>query len=154
MKHIDPTSAAFELFKSLPRDTPINMLNLIRYRKNAKYPDGHENAGKGWSGAQAYAEYGKTSGPIFARVGGTILWRGLFEAMLTGPDDMHWDVGFIAAYPNSAAFFEMITDPAYRLAVANRTAAVKDSRLMRFAPGGTGKGFAVSEEGSKTPRPG
>lgn len=48
--YVDPTRAAFDLFKSLPRDTPINMLNLVRYRDLAAYSEGHGHAGKGWTG--------------------------------------------------------------------------------------------------------
>lgn len=131
---VDPTREAFDAFKALPRDTPLNMLNLVRFRDPAVYPDGHENADKGWSGERAYEEYGKTSGPIFKRVGGNIVWRGAFETVLTGPADEHWDTAFIAYYPNAGAFLEMVTDPAYRLAVVNRQAAVLTSRLVRFAP--------------------
>ena len=133
-QHIDPTRAAFDLFKSLPRDTPINMLNLVRYRDLAAYPDGHEHAGKGWSGARAYEEYGTASAPIFERVGGHIVWRGRFEALLTGPADEQWDAAFIAAYPDAGAFLAMVTDADYKLAVVNRQAAVETSRLIRFAP--------------------
>ena len=132
--YVDPTRAAFDLFKSLPRDTPINMLNLVRYRDLAAYPDGHEHAGKGWTGARAYEEYGTTSGPIFERLGGQIIWRGKLEAVVTGPADEHWDAAFIAAYPNAGAFLAMVTDPDYKLAVVNRQAAVATSRLIRFAP--------------------
>lgn len=131
---VDPTREAFDAFKALPRDTPLNMLNLVRFRELAAYPDGHENAGKGWSGERAYEEYGKTSGPIFQRVGGSIVWRGAFETVLTGPAEEHWDTAFIAFYPNAGAFLEMVTDPAYRMAVVNRQAAVLTSRLIRFAP--------------------
>jgi uncharacterized protein (DUF1330 family) len=131
--HVDPTREAFNAFKALPRDVPIQMLNLIRYREEAAYPEGHENAGKGWSGERAYQEYGKTSGPIFQRVGGTVVWRGSFQTVLTGPADEHWDAAFIAQYPNAAAFLEMVTDPDYRLAVVNRQAAVQTSRLIRFS---------------------
>ena len=35
----------------------------------------------------------------------------------------------------------MIKDPEYQQAVANRTAALVDSRLMRFAPSEAGEGF-------------
>ena len=140
--YIDPSPANFSDFKSLPRDTPIQMLNLIQYREKAAYPGDHPNADKGWSGREAYREYGRTSGPIFQRVGGSIVWRGHFEAMVTGPDGKRWDNGFIAQYPDAAAFFEMITDPDYKLAVVNRTAAVADSRLMRFAPGNSGSAFS------------
>jgi uncharacterized protein (DUF1330 family) len=133
-RYVDPTRESFDAFKALPRDTPINMLNLLRFRDLATYPGPHENAGKGWSGREAYAEYGRTSGPIFRRVGGSILWRGVMESMVTGPQDKNWEMAFIAAYPSAGAFLEMVTDPEYRLAVVNRQAAVLTSRLIRFRP--------------------
>ncbi len=142
MSYINPSDANFQAFKDLPRDTPIQMLNLIRYRKQAEYPANHEHHGKGWSGDEAYAEYGKTSDPIFVRVGGRIVWRGRFETVVTGPEDEQWDAAFIAEYPDAAAFFAMITDPEYRQAVVNRTAAVEDSRLVRFGKLNGGEGFA------------
>lgn len=138
---IDPSRANFEAFKALPRDEPIHMLNLLTYRDRAEYPVGHEHAGKGWSGRRAYQEYGTASGPIFRRVGGSIVWRGAFQCMVTGPDQLRWDDGFVAQYPNAAAFLEMVKDPQYQLAVANRTAALADSRLIRFKPGEGGEGF-------------
>ena len=139
--YIDPSPANFQAFKDLPRDEPIHMLNLLAYREQAEYPQGHEHAGKGWSGRRAYEEYGKTSGPIFRRVGGTIVWRGSFQTMVTGPDAKRWHDGFIAHYPNAGAFFAMLKDPEYQQAVVNRTAALVDSRLMRFEPGEAGEGF-------------
>lgn len=139
--YIDPSPENFKAFKDLPRDEPIHMLNLLRYRDLAEYPQGHEHHGNGWTGRRAYQEYGATSGPIFRRVGGSIVWRGSFQTMVTGPGDKDWHDGFVAQYPNSAAFFEMIKDPDYQLAVVNRTAALVDSRLMRFSPGDVGGGF-------------
>ena len=133
--YIDPSRANFEAFKELPRDEPIHMLNLLQYRDEAAYPEGHEHAGKGWSGRRAYEEYGNASGPIFRRVGGSIVWRGAFQTVVTGPEAMHWHDGFVAHYPNAGAFFEMIKDLDYQEAVVNRTAALADSRLVRFAPG-------------------
>jgi uncharacterized protein (DUF1330 family) len=132
--YIDPTREAFDLFKSLPRDVPINMLNLLQFNEVAIYPPDHPNVAHGWSGARAYQEYGKTSGPIFQRVGGTIIWRGKMEAMVIGPVDKQWDSSFIARYPNSAAFMDMVTDAEYRKVVVNRQAAIQTSRLIRFKP--------------------
>ena len=139
--YIDPSPANFQAFKDLPRDQPIHMLNLLQYRELAEYPEGHQHRGNGWSGRRAYEEYGATSGAIFQRVGGTIIWRGAFETMVTGPDGKAWHDGFIAQYPNAGAFFEMIKDAEYQVAVQNRTAALVDSRLVRFAPGEGGQGF-------------
>lgn len=139
--HIDPSRESFAAFTALPRDEPIHMLNLLRFRDAADYPEGHEHAAKGWSGRRAYREYGVASGPVFTRVGGSILWRGSFECTVIGPGEERWDVGFVAAYPSGAAFLEMLADPDYRAAVVNRTAAVLDSRLVRFAHGEGGPGF-------------
>lgn len=133
-RHVDPERAQFDAFKALPRDTRIHMLNLVRFREKAAYPADHPLAAQGLSGAEAYARYGIESGPIFQRVGGRIVWRGTMEAMVIGPADEHWHAVFIAEYPNSAAFMAMVTDPAYRLAVVHRQAAVETSRLIRCNP--------------------
>ena len=85
-KYIDPSRENFALFKSLPRDTPIHMLNLIRFKEKAAYPEGHELAEKGMSGAEAYAEYMRTIRPVLARANGKIVWKGGFEAVVT----QHW----------------------------------------------------------------
>lgn len=129
--HVDPERSQFDAFKALARDTPIHMLNLVRFKQEATYPEGHDLAGSGLSGADAYAHYGRESSPVFKRVGGSILWRGTMEALLIGPGEEHWDAMFIAFYPSAAAFLEMVTDPAYRLAVVHRQAAVQTSRLIR-----------------------
>lgn len=132
-RHIDPERAQFDAFKALPRDTPIHMLNLVRFKDRATYPDDHPLAGKALTGAEAYANYGKDSSAVFSRVGGSVVWSGTMEAMVIGPADEHWDAMFIARYPNSGAFMEMVTDPVYRQAVVHRQAAVETSRLIRCA---------------------
>ena len=133
---VDPTKETFAAFRADDREGPIHMLNLVRLRARAIYADG-------WtaSGAEAYAAYGRESAPVFARLGGAIIWRGKFELMLIGPPEERWDLCFIAQYPSVAAFVEMIRDPIYREAVRHRQAAVEDSRLIRLAPGAAGIGF-------------
>jgi len=125
--NIDPSREQFDEFKRLPRDTPIFMLNMIRFKDQANYQDGRVA-----TGAEAYINYGTESGPIFKRVGGTIFWRGKPETVLIGPEGEHWDKIFIAQYPNAAAFLEMVTSPDYQAIVYHRQAAVDDSRLIRL----------------------
>jgi uncharacterized protein (DUF1330 family) len=141
MSSIDPTREQFDAFKALPRDTPIQMLNLIRLNKDAKYPQGHPNHGKGMSGLDAYREYGRSSADIFRSLGGKQVWAGRPDAVLTGPTDERWDLAFIAEYPNAGAFLAMVTNPDYREHVKHRQAAVEDSRLIRLAPLTPGEGF-------------
>lgn len=139
---VDPLREQFDAFKALPRDTPIQMLNLIRLKPMADYPQGHPDHGKGLTGLEAYRAYGRTTAHIFARVGGRQVWVGRPEGVVTGPADERWDLAFIAEYPGAGAFLAMVTDPEYRELVKHRTAAVADSRLIRFAPvADPGEGF-------------
>jgi uncharacterized protein (DUF1330 family) len=138
---IDPTRDQFNAFKALPRDEPIQMLNLVRLRAIAEYPADHPDHGKGLSGLDAYRAYGRESAALFARLGGRQVWAGRPQVVVTGPTDERWDLAFIAEYPNAGAFLAMVTDPAYREVVKNRTAAVADSRLIRLSPLTPGDGF-------------
>jgi uncharacterized protein (DUF1330 family) len=138
---VDPTRAQFDAFKALPRDTTIQMLNLIKLKPMADYPEGHPNHGKGMTGRDAYRAYGRESAEVFARVGGRQVWAGRPETVVTGPTDEAWDLAFVAEYPNAAAFLAMVTDPDYREHVKHRTAGVADSRLIRLAPIQPGSGF-------------
>ena len=138
---IDPTRPQFDAFKALPRDRPIQMLNLIRLRPLADYPEGHPDHGKALTGLEAYRAYGRTSAEVFRRVGARQVWVGRPEVVVTGPSHERWDLAFIAEYPNSLAFAEMIRDPEYREHVKHRQAAVEDSRLIRFLLLAPGDGF-------------
>jgi uncharacterized protein (DUF1330 family) len=134
--HVDPSKERYQLFRDLPRTGPIHMLNLVRFRDKAVYPDGREATGR-----EAYAAYGRESGPVFKRLGGKIAWRGNFQFTLIGPEDERWDEVFIAEYPSADAFIEMLRDPVYREAVKHRQAAVDDSRLIRLTPAEAGAHF-------------
>ena len=139
--HIDPARPQFDAFKALDRDHPIEMLNLVRFREHAAYPQGHPLEKEELSGAEAYANYGRDSAPILERVGGTILWRGRFETTVIGPVDERWDASFIARYPSAHAFLAMVSDADYQRAVIHRQAAVLTSRLLRHAPAKAGAAF-------------
>lgn len=131
---MDPERAQFDAFKALSRGEPVEMLNLVAILEQAAYPKDHRLAQAGLSGATAYMRYGEESAPVFGRVGGTIIWSGTPELVVIGPGDEAWDTAFIARYPTSAAFLEMVTDPVYREAVVHRQAAVRTSRLIRCSP--------------------
>ena len=133
--YIDPDRQAWDIFKSLPRDQPIHMLNLIRLRDAAAYLEGHPNHGKAISGREAYREYGRSIAPHLARLNSRQVWAGTPQVMVTGPQTEAWDLVFIVEYPGSQAFIDMVRDPDYRTnVVPHRTAAVADSRLLRLAP--------------------
>ena len=149
--YVDPGRDAWETFKSLPRDEPVQMLNLIRLKPLAAYPEDHPDHGEGLSGLDAYRAWGRTSAPFFRRVGGRQVWTGRPQAVLIGPETESWDLAFIAEYPSSDAFLAMNMTPGFRECVQHRTAAVADSRLVRLSRLTPGEGFGESLEQSGPP---
>ncbi|MEM8790262.1 MAG: DUF1330 domain-containing protein [Pseudomonadota bacterium] len=134
--HINPTRTQLESLKRLDREAPLSMLNLVRLRAKAEYQDGREA-----TGAEAYTTYGRESGKFFQSVGGELIWRGMPQTVLIGPEAEHWHVAFIARYPTAAAFLAMITDPGYQAIVFHRDAGVEDSRLIAMGEQDAGGGF-------------
>ena len=131
--YVDPSRENFAVFKALPRDTPIHMLNLIKLRDLAQYPPDHPNHGKGLSGREAYAIYGTAFQALVADDGAAMVWQAPLECVVTGPPG-EWDEAFVMGYPNTGAFMAMVKNPHYIAEVLpHRTAAVADSRLIRFA---------------------
>jgi uncharacterized protein (DUF1330 family) len=140
-EHVDPTRERFAAFKALPREGVIHMLNLVRFRDHAAYPENHPDAGAGRTGREAYRAYAAASAPAFARVGGRQVWLAAPELTLIGPEEERWDLCFVAEYPSADAFIAMLRDPEYRAAVVHRQAAVADSRLARVRPKAPGAAF-------------
>ena len=140
MTHTAFDADAFRAFRALPDEGAIQMLNLVRLHTQTTGPDGAP-----CSGAAAYAEYGRLSAPVLARLGGRIAWRGRPQMVLIGPSDEAWDIAFIAEYPSAESFTTMLKDPDYRQAMAWRQAAAADSRLIRLHPLDPGAGFGGAD---------
>lgn len=135
--HTSFSKATWEAFKADQRPGAVQMLNLIRLRDQADYPDGRVS-----TGGEAYKRYSDMSAPVLERLGGRIVWRGGHELTLIGPGDEVWDMAFVAEYRSVDTFVGMMKDPTYREAVRHRQAAVLDSRLVRFRVAASGAGFA------------
>lgn len=132
MPYIDPSRENWQAFKDLPRDRPIHMLNLIKFRDLAEYPEGHPNHGKGLTGREAYAIYKAGFQRVVANDGAAMVWEAPMECVVTGPEG-EWDEAFVMGYPNSGLFMAMVKNEEYiRDVVPHRTAALADSRLIRF----------------------
>jgi hypothetical protein len=130
--YVDPGRENWQAFKDLPRDRPIHMLNLIKFRELADDPEGHPMHGKGLTGAEAYAIYREGFQRVVAGDGAAMVWEAPMECVVTGPDG-EWDEAFVMGYPDSATFMAMVRNEEYvRDVVPHRTAAVADSRLIRF----------------------
>ncbi|HUO73995.1 MAG TPA: DUF1330 domain-containing protein [Solirubrobacteraceae bacterium] len=123
---IEPTPQQFQRLASSQDDSPVVMLNLLRFKDRADGIDADE----GITGAEAYARYGAAVAPHLARVGGRVLSVMQPQESVIGPEHGEWDLVLLAEYPSRAAFLQMISDPGYVAVHSHRAAALADSRLI------------------------
>jgi uncharacterized protein (DUF1330 family) len=131
---IDPTPEQFRDFVSAPSEGPILMINMLRFRETAAYPDGFDAAP--CSGREAYERYSEGATKKLALAGGEIVWSAEPRNVVIGEPGERWDEVFAVSYPSRDAFVTMITDPEYQAFVLHRTASLEDSRLIQCVPGG------------------
>ena len=88
---IDPNPQTLpDILASLPDDTPIVMLNLLRFNDIARYKDGEAD----YSGRDAYQKYSAVAFGKVRGVGGELVWKGKALAGVIAPegekeDDRH-----------------------------------------------------------------
>lgn len=107
-------------------ESPVVMLNLLRYREQAEPGHGVD----GLTGEEAYRRYGQEFAKLNPRFGGEPVWLG--RAGLTVIGDENWDVVILVRYPSRSAFVSMINDEEYRAIAPIRAAALADSRLVEM----------------------
>jgi len=129
MGSVEPSVERLQSFlESAADDSPVVMINLLRYRTQAAYPEGFE--AEPCSGREAYQRYGSVAVQRVASVGGRVLWMGTVQATVIAPDSEQWDDAVLVEYPSGKAFIAMVSQPEYQSAAPHRTAALEDSRLI------------------------
>lgn len=112
----------------------VNMVNLIRFRAQARYPSDHAGAGENLTGEQAYQRYMAGTAPFLAKLNARVVWAGAPNLVVIGPAEERWDLAFIVEYPSVGAMLSMLSDGEYQKIAIHRTAALEDSRLIRCTP--------------------
>lgn len=121
---LTPTSEQLKQFGDDPHGKPISMVNLLKFKDKAEYPQDHELHGAGMTGAEAYALYGAEVSKIIDRLGGRMRFFGQVERLMLGAVEELWDVVAIAEYPTRAAMGEMIGSPEYQAIEVHRSAGL------------------------------
>ncbi len=133
MKSVKPQPGSIEgFFHSAPDDQPIVMINLLKYRERAQYPEG--NAEPACSGREAYRRYQAQVVPMIKAVGAKTIWMGSVHSALIAPEGEAWEDAFLVQYPSKTSFVQMIMSPEYQKVVLHRMAALEDSRLIATVP--------------------
>lgn len=127
MEAVNPTPEQLQkVLADTPKDQPVVMLNLLRFRDKANYSD--ESTER--SGREAYKLYMQEAAACVKAVGAEVIWSGHSVGSLIAPPDESWDQVLLVRYPSIDAFMAMIESPDYKGVVKHRTAAVQDSRLV------------------------
>ena len=127
-----PTQDQMMSFFSAPDDGPFVMVNLLKFREKAAYPDGSEPA---LSGREAYQRYGNAVAALVEELGGRVRYSGAVTGLMIGACDPLWDMVALAEYPSLAAFQGMATSAAYRAIEHHRTAGLEGQLNIRTRPG-------------------
>ena len=125
LQRVNPSAAALENLASRPDETPVMMLNLVRFR-----PRGD---------ATIYSMYGREAAPEVANVGSFV---GYFGMTLNDLDpgfgfDSSWDGLVLPVYHRRAAYLQLQQSSPYQLAIPYRCAGTQRRALYVLSDGET-----------------
>jgi len=110
---------------------PYHFVNLLKYKKQAQYPDGHSMAEKGLSGQDAYNLYGKAAFAQVTMRGGRLMQSNKVILPMGGGD---WDSVATMEYQSINAFFKMLADPDYQASLIHRDAGLEATEIFVTRP--------------------
>lgn len=125
VNHMYPTA---EQLMALGQDPgPIAMLNLLKFRERAEYPDGaHPDV----SGREAYMRYAAEMRGIVEGAGGRFLFSGDVGGLVLGEVDELWDAVGIVEYPSRAEFQRIALSPEVQAIGIHRQAGLAGQLLI------------------------
>ena len=103
-------------------DQPIFMVNLLKFKDKATYPDKRETD---LTGEEAYAIYGEEVRKHLEKVGAKPIFSGKVSRLMLGEVEDLWDMVAIAMYPNRKAMLDMISDQEYIKSAQHRVAGLE-----------------------------
>lgn len=124
-----PSSDKAIAFFSAVDQGPMVMINLLKFKDQADYPEG---SGHGpCTGAEAYARYGAAVVACLAMVGGRPVYAGAVTGIILGEVEELWDMIALAEYPSPAAMMQMVQLPEYKAIEIHRTAGLAGQLNIR-----------------------
>lgn len=100
---------------------PLCMVNLLRFRETAAYPDGRD---PDLSGRQAYARYACAVSRLLPEFGGYALLALDVSSLILGQVESLWDEIAIAVYPDREAMLRMSMSPQWQAIAVHRNAGL------------------------------
>ena len=119
---ITPNEEQINGFLQNPDLGPISMVNLLKYKKTARYEDGRDT---NLSGEEAYGLYAAEVISYVEKYGGEFVFAGKVSRLMLGEVEDLWDAIAIAKYPSRKAMMDMTMDPGYQKIHIHRDAGLK-----------------------------
>ena len=109
-------------------ESPVVMLNLLKFREVAEYTDGRDER---ISGREAYMRYGEAMRGIVEAGGGRMLISADLKDVVIGEVGDLWDVVAMVEYPSAAGFFAIAASPVVAEIGVHREAGLAGQLLIR-----------------------
>ena len=133
MTAIKPTQAQLNAILASDLSQPVCMLNLLKFKDKATYPEDKPEASQGLSGFEAYLKYGVEVMKILETLGAKSIYSAPAEKFVIGQGD--WDLVALVWYPSRQAFLEMTAGEAYQAIHYHREAGLAHQDLIETTPG-------------------
>lgn len=134
VRSIEPASMVgfFIDMKQLPQDSPVIMINMLKYHEQAVYEEGNDLPPA--SGEQVYLErYMAKAGESFEGNGIKYYMNSVGDSLIAPPGE-EWDAVLLVYYPSVTTAMDVLGEDSYLAIVKHRTAALLDSRLFPVVP--------------------
>jgi uncharacterized protein (DUF1330 family) len=119
-----PTPEQVAALLAGPPDTPVVMVNLLRFKPRADAPD------EGVSGEEAFRRYIADMVPFVESKGGRVIWSGRIDSQVLGGGGEGFHMIGIMEYPSRQAFVEIANDPRVHEFAVHRTAGLEGQWLL------------------------
>lgn len=129
---LQPTGDQVRAFRDRQTGEPIAMLNLLKFKDKAAYPDGRETD---LTGREAYGLYGKAFAEIMEPQGVKVLYSGEMKGLLIGEGDDLWDSMALIQYPSAQVMLNMLKNETYQQAQQHRAAGLEGQLLIECGAG-------------------
>jgi len=123
---VEPDEAQMLAFMELG-DGPISMLNLLKFRDKAAYPDGRD---ADISGKDAYFRYAIPMTKLVLDAGGTLDFSAEVLPLLIGEVEQEWDMAAIMTYPSPRTLGEISLTPEFQEIAVHRKAGLQGQLLI------------------------
>ena len=124
MAQISPEPEQIEELLKGPADTPVVMVNLLRFKDGADAPD------EGLSGEEAYGRYGARMVEWITSQGARVIWSGRVDSFVIGDTEERFHSIALVEYPSRAEFLRIAGDPRVAEFSVHRTAGLEMQWLI------------------------